>query len=87
MERGRVANSVGDKRDLRFILAHVSLMDHQRVLRVALLYREAPAGLQLSAVQEPGSSHGGRQLDGEVGVFSFGNFTAFEAVLNLGPGD
>lgn len=86
MEQGRVADSVGDERDLRFILGHVSVMDHQRVLRLALLYGEASVGLQLCAVEKPGSRHGCRQLDGEVSVFSFSNFAAFEVVLNLRAG-
>lgn len=43
--------------------------------------------LQLSAVQKPGSSHGCGQFDEEGSIFPFGNFTAFEATLDLWPGD
>lgn len=42
--------------------------------------------LQLSTVQKPGSSHGCRQFDEEASIFPFGNFTAFEATLDLWTG-
>lgn len=86
VERGRVADSVGDEGDLGVVLARLSLMDDQRVLRLALPYGEAPAGLQLGAVQKPGSSRARGQLDGEVSVVALGNLTAVEAVLDLRPG-